>query len=43
MLQQYSEQKEGVISGIFNSRMEFRSRIPVILSIFSAYVISKYF
>ena len=43
MLQQYAEQKEGVISGIFNSRMEFRSRIPIILSIFSAYVILSIF
>ena len=44
LLQQYAEQKEGVISGIFNSRMEFRSRIPIILSIFSAYLCHvKYF
>ena len=43
MLQQYAEQKEGVTSGIFNRGMEFRSRIPIILSIFSAYVTFKYF
>ena len=36
MLQQYAEQKEGVISCKFNEGMEFGSRIPIILSIFSA-------